>query len=133
MNNDATDMATFLGDEEVELSRPVNGRKSVKVKCLPVRKLAEYAALFTIEPELIELATELTAEEVDMLSTEDSGRIFEKVHELNFDPFSAWLRRKGKAAEMQAQAYGIALPKDGQATDGGNSADSPDGLQQTRG
>ena len=133
MNNDATDMATFLGYEEVELSRPVNGRKSVKVKCLPVRKLAEYAALFTIEPELIELATELTAEEVDMLSTEDSGRIFEKVHELNFDPFSAWLRRKEKAAEMQAQAYGIALPKDGQATDGGNSADSPDGLQQTRG
>ena len=133
MNNDATDMATFLGYEEVELSKPLNGKKSVKVKCLPVRKLAEYAALFTIEPELIELATELSAEEVDMLSAEDSGKIFEKVHELNFDPFSAWLRRKGKAAEMQAQAYGIALPKDGQPTDGGKSASSPDGLPQIQG
>ena len=67
MNNDATDMATFLGYEEVKLSRPVNGKTSVKVKCLPVRKLAEYAALFDIEPELIGLATELSAEEIDML------------------------------------------------------------------
>ena len=127
MNNDATDMATFLGYEEVELSRPVNGRKSVKVKCLPVRKLAEYAALFTIEPELIELATELTAEEVDMLSTEDSGRIFEKVHELNFDPFSAWLKRKVGAARLKARAYGIDLPNRTPEAAGGNSADSPDG------
>lgn len=123
MNNDATDMATFLGYEEVKLSRPVNGKKSVKVKCLPVRKLAEYAALFTIEPELIELATELSAEEVDMLSTEDSGKIFEKVHELNFDPFSAWLKRKGKAVRMKAQAYGIALPEEAK-TDGETSANS---------
>lgn len=133
MNNDATDMATFLGYEEVELSKPLNGKKSVKVKCLPVRKLAEYAALFTIEPELIELATELSAEEVDMLSTEDSGKIFEKVHELNFDPFSAWLKRKVGAARMKARAYGIDLPNRTPEAAGGNSADSPDGLQQTRG
>lgn len=133
MNNDATDMATFLGYEEVELSKPLNGKKSVKVKCLPVRKLAEYAALFTIEPELIELATELSAEEVDMLSTEDSGRIFEKVHELNFDPFSAWLKRKVGAARMKARAYGIDLPETTPQNSGGNSANSPDGLPQTQG
>lgn len=133
MNNDATDMATFLGYEEVKLSRPVNGKTSVKVKCLPVRKLAEYAALFTIEPELIELATELSAEEVDMLSTEDSGRIFEKVHELNFDPFSAWLKRKVGAARMKARAYGIDLPKTTPEAAGGNSASLSDGLPQTQG
>lgn len=133
MNNDATDMATFLGYEEVELSKPLNGKKSVKVKCLPVRKLAEYAALFTIEPELIELATELSAEEVDTLSAEDSGRIFEKVHELNFDPFSAWLKRKVGAARMKARAYGIDLPNRTPEAAGGNSADSPDGLPQTQG
>lgn len=133
MNNDATDMATFLGYEEVKLSRPVNGKTSVKVKCLPVRKLAEYAALFDIEPELIGLATELSAEEIDMLSAEDSGRIFEKVHELNFDPFSAWLKRKVGAARMKARAYGIDLPNRTPEAAGGNSADSPDGLQQTQG
>lgn len=125
MNSEATDMATFLGYEEVSLSRSVNGRKSVKVKCLPVRKLAEYAALFGIEPELIGLATDLSAEEIDMLSPEDSGRIFEKVHELNFDPFSAWLARKTKATKMIAQAYGASLPKE---DNGKDSANSQDGL-----
>lgn len=130
---DENNMATFLGYEEVELSRPVNGKKSVKVKCLPVRKLAEYAALFTIEPELIELATELSAEEVDMLSTEDSGRLFEKVHELNFAPFSAWLKRKTAASKLQAQAYGGSLPVKKQPTRGEEPASSPDGLPQTQG
>ena len=117
----------------MELSKPLNGKKSVKVKCLPVRKLDEFRFYRKKRRVFRELATELSAEEVDMLSTEDSGRIFEKVHELNFDPFSAWLKRKGKAAEMQAQAYGVALPKDGQPTDGGKSASSPDGLPQTQG
>ena len=130
--NENTDMATFLGYEEVKLSRPVNGKTSVKVKCLPVRKLAEYAALFDIEPELIGLATELSAEEIDMLSAEDSGRIFEKIHELNFDPFSAWLKRKAAAARMKARAYGIDLPETTPQNSGGNSANSPDGLPQTR-
>lgn len=133
MNNDATDMATFLGYEEVKLSRPVNGKTSVKVKCLPVRKLAEYAALFDIEPELIGLATELSAEEIDMLSAEDSGRIFEKVHELNFDPFSAWLKRKVGAARMKARAYGIDLPETTPQNSGGNSASLSDGLPKTQG
>ncbi len=134
MQTDKTnDMATFLGYEEVALSRPVNGKTSVKVKCLPVRKLAEYAALFDIEPELIGLATDLIAEEIDMLSAEDSGRIFEKVHELNFDPFSAWLKRKVGAARMKARAYGIDLPNRTPEAVGGNSANSPHGFAQTRG
>lgn len=131
MNSEATDMATFLGYEEVSLSRAVNGKTSVRVKCLPVRKLAEYAALFDIEPELIGLATDLTEEEIDMLSPEDSGRIFEKVHELNFDPFSAWLKRKVGAAHMKAQAYGIDLPKTTRQNAGGSSANSQDGSPQT--
>ena len=42
----AADMATFLGYEDVPLSRPIGDRKSVKVKCLPVRAFAEYAAMF---------------------------------------------------------------------------------------
>ena len=132
MNSEATDMATFLGYEEVSLSRAVNGKTSVKVKCLPVRKLAEYAALFDIEPELIGLATDLTEEEIDMLSPDDSGRLFEKVHELNFDPFSAWLARKVEAARMKAHAYGIDLPKTTQQNGGGNSASLQDGSPQTR-
>lgn len=115
-------MATFLGYEEVELSRPVNGKKKVKVKCLPVRKLAEYAALISLEPEIVELCTELTPEEVDMLSADDSGKLFDKAHELNFNPFSEWLKRKGKAVRMKAQAYGIALPEE--ANDGEISANS---------
>lgn len=131
--NENAHMATFLGYEEVKLSRPVNGKTSVKVKCLPVRKLAEYAALFDIEPELIGLATELSAEEIDMLSAEDSGRIFEKVHELNFDPFSAWLKRKVGAARMKARAYGIDLPETTPQNSGGNSASLSDGLPQTQG
>lgn len=116
--------ATFLGGEDVELSREINGKKSVKVKCLPVRKLCEYAALIDNEPELIELATELTAEEVDMLSVEDSGNLFRKVHELNFNPFSEWLKRKAEALKLKAKAYGI-------KNNGKSSATSSDGFAQT--
>ena len=116
--------ATFLGYEEVGLSREINGKKSVKVKCLPVRKLCEYAALIDNEPELIELATELTTEEVDMLSVEDSGKLFRKVHELNFNPFSEWLKRKAEAMKLKAKAYGI-------ETNGKSSATSSDGFAQT--
>ena len=116
--------AAFLGGEDVELSREINGKKSVKVKCLPVRKLCEYAALIDNEPELIELATELTAEEVDMLSVEDSGRLFRKVHELNFNPFSEWLKRKAEALKLKAKAYGIKNNVEPSAT-------SSDGFAQT--
>ena len=116
--------AAFLGGEDVELSREINGKKSVKVKCLPVRKLCEYAALIDNEPELIELATELTAEEVDMLSVEDSGNLFRKVHELNFNPFSEWLKRKAEALKLKAKAYGI-------KNNGEPSATSSDGCAQT--
>lgn len=96
-NPNAADMATFLGYEDVPLSRPVGDRKSVKVKCLPVRAFAEYAALFALESELVEFATDLSREEVDMLLPDDSGRIFEKVHELNRVPFTGWLRRNREA------------------------------------
>ena len=106
----AQDMATFLGYEDVPLSRPIGGRKSVKVKCLPVRAFAEYAALFALESELVEFATDLSREEVDMLLPEDSGRIFEKVHELNRVPFTGWLRRKAAATKLQAQILGASLP-----------------------
>ncbi|GEM_PF-834531 len=135
METEATNyMTTFLGFEEVELSRPVNGKKKVKVKCLPVRKLAEYAALFDIEPELVELCTDLTAEEIDMLLPEDCGRLFEKAHELNFNPFSAWLQRKTKALRMKSQIYGASLPKQQQSADNGDEpAGSPAGLSQIQG
>ena len=115
-NAAARDMATFLGYEEIKLTRPIGDRKSVKVKCLPVRMFAEYAALFAIESELVGLATDLTREEVDMLLPEDSGRIFEKVHELNRVPFTGWLRRKAAATRMQAQILGASLPKEEKAT-----------------
>lgn len=124
MNKENLNKAAFLGGEDVELSREINGKKSVKVKCLPVRKLCEYAALIDNEPELIELATELTAEEVDMLSVEDSGNLFRKVHELNFNPFSEWLKRKAEALKLKAKAYGI-------KNNGEPSATSSDGFAQT--
>ena len=97
--------SAFFGGEDVELSREVNGKKTVRVKCLPVRKLAEYAALIDNEPEIIELTTELTAEEIDMLTVEDSGNLFRKAHELNFAPFSDWLKRKAEALKLKKQAY----------------------------
>lgn len=128
MDDNAKNTATFLGYEEIELKREINGKKSVQVKCLPVRKFAEYAALFTLEPEMAGLCTDLTPAEVDMLSAEDSGRIFEKAHELNFAPFSAWLGRKTKAAEMIAQAYGASLPQKESNPKGEDSANSPLGL-----
>lgn len=124
MDKEDLNKAAFLGGEDVELSREINGKKSVKVKCLPVRKLCEYAALIDNEPELIELSTELTAEEVDMLSVEDSGKLFRKVHELNFNPFSEWLKRKAEALKLKAKAYGI-------KNNGEPSATSSDGFAQT--
>lgn len=109
-NAAARDMATFLGYEEVPLTRPIGEKKTVRVKCLPVRMFAEYAAMFAIESELVGLATDLTREEVDMLLPDDSGKIFEKVHELNRVPFTGWLRRKAAATRMQAQILGASLP-----------------------
>lgn len=119
---EAQSMLAFFGYVEVELTRPVNDQKRVKVKCLPVRRLPEYAALFTIEPELIGLCTDLSPEEIDMLSPNDSGMLFDKAHEINFDPFSAWLKRKAKAAKMQAQCYGIGLPESESKDNGESSA-----------
>ena len=117
-------MATLLGYEELKLSRQVNGKASIKVKCLPVRQLAEYAAVIDIETEVVALCTDLTDAEIDLLSTVDSGRIFEKAHELNFEPFSAWLRRKVAAEKLKAQAYGIDLPQQSSSSmaDGKGSA-----------
>ena len=112
----ARDMATFLGYEEVPLTRPINDKKTVRVKCLPVRMFAEYAAMFAIESELVGLATDLTREEVDMLLPDDSGKIFEKIHELNRVPFTGWLRRKAAATKLQAQILGARLPKEEKAT-----------------
>lgn len=109
-------MATFLGYEEIKLTRPIGDRKSVKVKCLPVRMFAEYASLFALESELVGLATDLSREEVDMLLPDDSGKIFEKVHELNRVPFTGWLQRKAAATRMQAQILGASLPATEKAT-----------------
>lgn len=128
MDDNAKNVATFLGYEEIELQREINGKKTVQVKCLPVRKFAEYAALFTIEPEIVGLCTDLTPAEVDMLLAEDSGKIFEKAHELNFAPFSAWLARKTKATKMIAQAYGASLPQKESNPKGEDSASSQLGL-----
>ena len=58
-NNELQDMATFLGFSTVELSKEINGKKSVNVRCLPVRKLPEYAALIEDEPQLVSLFTGL--------------------------------------------------------------------------
>ena len=131
MNNSEQNMAAFLGYEEVAISKEIGGKKSVKVKCLPVRKFAEFMALFTIEVELVGLCTDLTDEEIDMLTPEDSGRIFEKAHELNDDPFTAWLRRKTAAARTQALIYGVSLPKNVENPNGEDSANSSAGLSQT--
>ncbi|MBO6103059.1 MAG: hypothetical protein J6P03_07375 [Opitutales bacterium] len=90
-----------------------------------MRKLAEYAALIDNEPEIIELTTDLTAEEVDMLSVEDSGTLFRKAHELNFDPFSEWLKRKAEALKLKAQAYRT------QKTNGNDSTGSSAGSAPT--
>ena len=113
---DARDMSTFLGYEEIKLTRPIGEKKTVRVKCLPVRMFAEYAAMFAIESELVGLATDLTREEVDMLLPDDSGKIFEKIHELNRVPFTGWLRRKAAATKLQAQILGASLPKEEKAT-----------------
>ncbi len=123
-DNNSNPTATFLGGENVPLSKEINGKKSVFVKCLPVRLLAEYSALFTIESELIVLATDLSPDEVDMLSIYDSGVLFEKIHELNFEPFSVWLKRKVAASKRLAQAKGISLPNSTSMPDYENFADS---------
>lgn len=123
MDNKDNDLSTFLGYENVDLNKPVNGKKTVKVKCLPVRAFAEYAALFALESELVEFATDLTREEVNMLYPDDSGRLFEKIHELNRVPFSGWLQRKVAATRIQAQILGQTQPENNPQL-GGNSANS---------
>lgn len=93
------------------------------VKCLPVRKFAEYASLIDIEVELIALATDLTPEQIDTLTPDDSGKIFDKIHELNFEPFMGWLKRKVSATKLRAQAFRVDLPKNESMTSGETSAD----------
>ena len=52
-----------------------------------------------------------------------ADKIFEKAHELNFEPFSAWVKRKVKAQRLKAQALGIDLPKNENEASGNPSAD----------
>ena len=105
-NNELQDMATFLGFSTVELSKEINGKKSVDVRCLPVRKLPEYAALIEDEPQLVALFTGLSDAEVDALPMADFVKILEKGHGLNFGPFSEWLKRKVEARKKKAIAFG---------------------------
>ena len=98
-------MAALLGYAEVGLSKPVGGKKSVRVKCLPVRMFAEYAALIEDEPALVEIFTGLTPQQVDELAVDDFVNILRKGHGLNFVPFSDWLKRKVEARKMTVQAY----------------------------
>ena len=119
------DMATFLGYETVALTKPVGDKKAVKVKCLPVRAFAEYAALIEDESALVEMFTGLTPDEVDALAINDFVAILKKGHGLNFVPFSDWLKRKVEAKKMIAQAYGIRLPNESPA-----GSDSPDSSQE---
>ena len=58
--DDKNDMATFLGYETVALTKPVGEKNAVKVKCLPVRAFAEYAALIEDESALVEMFTGLS-------------------------------------------------------------------------
>lgn len=104
------DMVALLGYETVNLRRPVGERKSVNVRLLPVRLLPQYAAVFSVETEIVLLCTDLSADEADKLLPEDSGKIFNTAHDINFAPFSEWLGRKEKALKMQALAYNVNLP-----------------------
>ncbi len=123
MNNEQQNMSHFIGGEDVEISKEINGKKTVFVKCLPVRCFAEYASIIDIEVELIALATDLTADQIDSLTPDDSGKIFNKIHELNFEPFTAWLKRKVAANKLKAQAFGIDLPKNENENNGSLSAE----------
>lgn len=123
--DDKNDMATFLGYETVALTKPVGEKNAVKVKCLPVRAFAEYAALIEDESALVEMFTGLTSDEVDALAIDDFVAILKKGHGLNFVPFSDWLKRKVEAKKMIAQAYGIRLPNESPAENG-----SPDSSRE---
>ena len=114
--NQNLEMATFLGFETVELSKEINGKKNVDVRCLPVRKLAEYAALIEDEPQLVSLFTGLSDAEVDALPNSDFVKILEKGHGLNFGPFSEWLKRKAEARRKKAIAFGVNPEKLGNPT-----------------
>lgn len=120
--DDKNDMATFLGYETVALTKPVGEKNAVRVKCLPVRAFAEYAALIEDESALVEMFTGLTPDEVDALAINDFVAILKKGHGLNFVPFSDWLKRKVEAKKMIAQAYGIRLPNE--STTGSGSPNS---------
>lgn len=123
--DDKNDMATFLGYETVALTKPVGEKNAVKVKCLPVRAFAEYAALIEDESALVEMFTGLTPDEVDALAIDDFVAVLKKGHGLNFVPFSDWLKRKVEAKKMIAQAYGIRLPNESPTGSG-----SPDSSQE---
>lgn len=123
--DDKNDMATFLGYETVALTKPVGEKNAVKVKCLPVRAFAEYAALIEDESALVEMFTGLTSDEVDALAIDDFVAILKKGHGLNFVPFSDWLKRKVEAKKMIAQAYGIRLPNESPVENG-----SPDSSRE---
>ena len=114
--NKTLEMATFLGFETVELSKEIKGKKSVDVRCMPVRKLPEYAALIEDEPQLVALFTGLSDAEVDALPMADFVKILEKGHGLNFGPFSEWLKRKAEARRKKAIAFGVNPEKLGNPT-----------------
>lgn len=120
MTTEEKDLAVFNGFATLVLRRQVGDVKEVKVKCLPIRKFAEYASLIEDESALVEIFTGLSADEVDALHRDDFVKIIELGHALNFEAFTDWLKRKVSAKKMIASAFGVSLPK----TDGNQAGES---------
>lgn len=106
------EVAAFLGYIDYTLKRPIGDKKSVKIKCLPVRMYAEYAAAIEDEPALVEMFTGLSQKEIDSLYVDDFVNILKEGHGLNYLPFSDWLKRKLQAKKMKAKAYGVEIDSD---------------------
>ena len=109
--NDLHAFATFLGYEEFALQHPFMWQdaavEKIKIKQLPVRKFPEMATCLAnkdyAEPLLVELFTDLSGAQVDMLHPSDNAKIFARGMELNRDPFTAWARRQVARALEHAQ------------------------------
>lgn len=66
----------------------------IEVKKLPIRKFADLAFFLENEAKVVELFTDLTPDEVDALPYTDFVKILKLGEKLNYEEFSAWLKRK---------------------------------------
>ncbi len=89
-----TEIAKIIGEESVEALKRDGSPVVVKVSALPLSKMDKWLVAQDDESEMIQLATGLTAEQIDELSPESQETLLKFAEEMNASFFERFVARK---------------------------------------